>query len=218
MYTVHDSGEGWNGTGDWMHFEGYYRDGQFNAAADGNRYDVTSGNIQIHFASYSTANAARRTTTAPPGLRSGGRSSVLAISPRARSRSPGRRVRAVRARRSRPLRWSLSRVLGAQGRHVGHSSRPFDSCSSGVARRAPDGHDAILRSSRMRTPLRGKDDFTLTLRSGEPSRVSGSPMSSRARCTSVAPALRSKLGCERAGQPACRVFVYRPGSLEVCRF
>ena len=125
VYTVHDSGEGWNGTGDWMHFEGYYRDGQFNAAADGNRYDVTSGNIQIHFASYSTANAARRTTT-PPGLHSGGRSSVLAISPRARSRSSGRRVRAVRARRSRPLRWSLSRVLGAQGRHVGHSSRPFD--------------------------------------------------------------------------------------------
>ena len=72
-------------------------------------------------------------------------------------------------------------------------------------------------SSRMRTPLRGKDDFTLTLRSGEPSRVSGSPMSSRARRTCVAPALRSELGCERAGQPAGRVFVYRSGSLEVCR-
>ena len=72
-------------------------------------------------------------------------------------------------------------------------------------------------SSRMRTPLRGKDDFTLTLRSGEPSRVSGSPMSSRARCPCVAPALRSEPGRERAGQPAGRVFVYRSGSLEVCR-
>ena len=27
VYTVHDSGEGSNGTGDWMHFEGYWRDG-----------------------------------------------------------------------------------------------------------------------------------------------------------------------------------------------
>jgi len=71
-------------------------------------------------------------------------------------------------------------------------------------------------SSRMRTPLRGKDDFTLTWRS-EPSRVSGSPMSSRARRPCVAPALRSELGCERAGQPAGRVFVDRSGSLEVCR-
>jgi len=72
-------------------------------------------------------------------------------------------------------------------------------------------------SSRMRTPLRGKDDFTLTRRSGEPSLVSGSPMSSRARRPSVAPALRSELGCERAGQPPGRVFVDRSGSLEVCR-
>ena len=35
---------------------------------------------------------------------------------------------------------------------------------------------------------------------------------------SAAPALRSELGCERAGQPAGTVFVYGSGSLEVCRF
>ena len=34
-----------------MHFEGYTRGGTFIAAAADNRYDVTSGNIQIHFAS-----------------------------------------------------------------------------------------------------------------------------------------------------------------------
>ena len=50
-YTVHDTGEGSNGTGDWMHFEGVTRDGTFYPAAAGNQYDVTSGNIQIHFAS-----------------------------------------------------------------------------------------------------------------------------------------------------------------------
>jgi hypothetical protein len=57
-----------------------------------------------------------------------------------------------------------------------------------------------------------------TLTGAEPPRVSGFPMSSRPRCMPVAPALRSGLGCERAGQPAGTVFVYRSGSLEVCRF
>jgi hypothetical protein len=60
-------------------------------------------------------------------------------------------------------------------------------------------------------------DRMRTLASAEPPRVSGFAMSSRPRCTSVAPALRSELGCGRAGQPAGTVFVYRSGSLEVCR-
>jgi hypothetical protein len=75
----------------------------------------------------------------------------------------------------------------------------------------------MCSSSRMRTPLRGKDDPTRTLTSAEPARVSGFPMSSRPRCTAAASALRSELGCERAGQAAGTVFVYRSGSLEVCR-
>jgi hypothetical protein len=60
-------------------------------------------------------------------------------------------------------------------------------------------------------------DSMRTLTSAEPPRVSGFPMSSRPRCTSVASALRSELGCERAGQSAGTVFVSRSGSLEVCR-
>ena len=48
-YVVHDGGEGSNGTGDWMHFEGITpRGGTFIDAGE-NQYDVTSGNIQIHF-------------------------------------------------------------------------------------------------------------------------------------------------------------------------
>ena len=123
-------------------------------------------------------------------------------------------------------RWVAPPRLGCSSRHG--CSRPDEAIVSLVSITdemparglGPYGAPRALEmssSSRMRTPLRGKDDFTLTRRSGEPSRVSGSPMSSRARRPSVAPALRSELGCERAGQPAGRVFVYRSGSLEVCR-
>jgi hypothetical protein len=35
--------------GDRMHFQGYWRGGNFNAAAADNHYDMTSGNIQVHF-------------------------------------------------------------------------------------------------------------------------------------------------------------------------
>jgi len=49
VYTVHDMGEGSKGTGDWMHFQGYWRGGTWYAAAADNRYDMTSGNIQVHF-------------------------------------------------------------------------------------------------------------------------------------------------------------------------
>jgi hypothetical protein len=53
------------------------------------------------------------------------------------------------------------------------------------------------------------------LASAGQARASGFPMSSR--CTSAASASRSELGCERAGQAAGTVFMYRSGSLGVCR-
>ena len=140
----------------------------------------------------------------------------------------GRRARQIHQRSHAPpdSEVGCATRLGCSSRHG--CSRPDEAIVSLVSITdemparglGPYGAPRALEmpsSSRMRTPLRGKDDFTLTRRSGEPSRVSGSPMSSRARRTCVAPALRSELGCERAGQPAGRVFVYRSGSLEVCR-
>lgn len=46
-YTVHDGGEGSNGSGDWMHYNGFTRGGVDYPGTD-IQYDITSGNIQIH--------------------------------------------------------------------------------------------------------------------------------------------------------------------------
>jgi len=48
-YRVHDDGEGSNGTGDWMEYLGVKRAGVEHPASS--RYDITSGNIQIHLGS-----------------------------------------------------------------------------------------------------------------------------------------------------------------------
>ena len=51
VYTVHDGGEGSNGTGDYMEYQGVYRAGSQSLDTGGSgRYDITSGNIQIHVA------------------------------------------------------------------------------------------------------------------------------------------------------------------------
>jgi hypothetical protein len=85
--------------------------------------------------------------------------------------------------------------------------------------RSPTWASTLERSNRIVRMDYGwsAPDPMRTLASAEPPQVSGFAMSSRPRCTSVAPALRSELGGERAGQPAGTVVVYRFGSLEVCR-
>jgi hypothetical protein len=47
VYTVHDGGEGANGSGDWMQYQGRWHNGVFDTGGAG-RYDITSGNIQVH--------------------------------------------------------------------------------------------------------------------------------------------------------------------------
>jgi hypothetical protein len=49
VYTVHDGGEGANGSGDYMIYHGVYRAGSTTLDTGGaGQYNVTSGNIQIH--------------------------------------------------------------------------------------------------------------------------------------------------------------------------
>jgi hypothetical protein len=45
-YTVHDGGEGSNGTGDYMLYRGVTRGGVYYPSTG--QYDITSGNIQVH--------------------------------------------------------------------------------------------------------------------------------------------------------------------------
>lgn len=46
-YTVHDEGEGSNGSGDWFTYDGMDRGG-VHYGGTGLEYKITSGNIQIH--------------------------------------------------------------------------------------------------------------------------------------------------------------------------
>ena len=47
QYTVHDGGEGANGSGDWFTYDGMYRGG-VHYDGTGLVYHITSGNIQVH--------------------------------------------------------------------------------------------------------------------------------------------------------------------------